>query len=194
MQAGTDRSQSTAEQQKKRKKTLRKKWKRPTIKLATWKVRKLLQKRKTDNVLNEMTRMKLKKLVNSEVRWKRIGEFRKDEFHVADFGNDDYLGGVGIIVHPKLASQVESKSAASDRFIVTGVKNLYQSICITWCYAPTCDKDDAAVDRFCSDNEKVFVMGDLNAQVSNLPEKPSVGLHGLGTRNNKGTNWWTGVR
>ena len=76
------------------------------------------------------------------------------------------------------------------------MKNLYQSFCIIHSYAPTCDKDDAAVDRFYGDlerapkkikhNEKVFVMADFNAKVGNLAEKPAVSLHEIGNRNDRG--------
>ena len=130
------------------------------------------------------------------MRSRETGEFKKDEFYVVYSGTDDHIGGVGIIVHPSSASQLESTWAVPDRVIVTKVKSLYQSICINQCYAPNCDEDDAAVDRFYGDiekalkkakhNESVFVMGDFNAKVGNLPEKPVVGPHRLGTSNARG--------
>ena len=156
----------------------------------------MLQKGKTDNVLKEMTRMKIKKLGILEIRCGRNGDFRKNGFYVAYHGNDDHIGGVGIIVPPSMASQVRNTWATSDRVIVTKVKNLYQSFCISQCYAPTCDKEDPAVDRFYGQTEKapkkvkykesVFVMGDFNAKAGNLPEKPVVDPDGLGNGNDKG--------
>ena len=140
----------------------------------------------------------------SEMRWRGNGELRNDGFYVAYSGNDDLIGGFGIIVHPSLASKKESTWAVSDRVIVTKVKNLYHFFCIIKFYAPTCDNEDAAVDRVYGDienvlkkaknSESVIVMGDFNAVVGNLPEKPAVGRHGLGTRNYRGTNLWTGAR
>ena len=109
--------------------------------------------KKTDNVLEEMTRMKIILLGISDMSWNGNDLFRKDVFYVAYSGKDDHNREVGIIVHPSLASQVESTWAFSDHVILTKVKNLCQSIGVIQCYAPTCDKDDADVDGFYGDFE-----------------------------------------
>ena len=86
---------------------------------------------------------------------------------------------------------------------MTQVKNMYQSICIIQCYASACDKDNAAVNKVYCDfekalmkvkhNESVFVMEDFNVTVGNLPEKSAVGPHGLGSHNDRETNFSTGA-
>ena len=154
MQVGFDGYQTTAELQKKQQETLRKKWKRRTVKLATWNVQTMLQK-KTNHVLKKTTRI-IKIFGISEMRWRGNGELTKDGFYAAYSGSDDHIRGVGIIVHPSLTSPVENTWAVSDRVTVTEVNNLYQSICILQFYATTCDKDDAAVDRFHSDIEEAL--------------------------------------
>ena len=165
------------------------------MKLATWNVQNNAAEKKNRHFSERNYQNKNHDIGISRRRWRGNGDFRKDGFYVALSGNDDHIGGVGIVVEPSLASPVESICAESDRVIVTRVKSLYQSICIFHCIEPTCDKDEAAAHRLSSDiekalkkakhNESVFVMRDFNANVGNLPEKLVVGPLGLGTRNDK---------
>ena len=109
-QVGSDRQTATvtqtSQQRTTKKKKLRKRWKKKTLKIGTWNVRTLHQKGKLDNAVQEMNRIKISILGLAEMRWKDSGKTKKNGYTIIYSGNENHFNGVGIIIHPKISENL----------------------------------------------------------------------------------------
>lgn len=166
------------------------------IRVATWNVQTMFQKGKLENVLKEMSRMKIDILGLSEVRWTEAGTLRKNGYEVIYSGGDKHKNGVGIILNSQTASCMMGYWAVSDRVMLVKIKGNHFNINIIQAYAPTADAEIEKVEEFyesldraykqCKSSEIKIVMGDINAKIGKGRELNIVGEFGIGERNERG--------
>ena len=72
------------------------------IKIGTWNVRTMLQKRKLENIKKEMERTGTNILGLSEVRWRGAGKIPSDGYTLMYSGGESSERGVGILVDPNI--------------------------------------------------------------------------------------------
>ena len=135
-QTATVAQTQISRQRKTRKKNLRKRWKKKTLKIGTWNVRTLHQKGKLDDVIQEMNRMKISILGLAEMRWKDSGKIKKNGYTIIYSGNENHFNGVGIIIHSKISGNLSGFSTISDRVLLVKLKNLQHDFSLIEVYAP----------------------------------------------------------
>ena len=198
-QVESDRHPATAGNDKKK---LRRKWKKQTRRIATWNVRTMLQKGKINNVINEMSRMRLDVLGISEMRWNGSGVLRIDDHTVYYSGNDKHSHGVGFILSKQMSTKIMATLAVSDRVLLIKLKGTHQNLALIQVYAPTSAADEETMEKFyddidsamkqCRHNDCVLVLGDFNAKVGSDTHGGITGNWGLGATNERGealTEW-----
>ncbi|KAG1696943.1 Craniofacial development protein 2 [Nymphon striatum] len=152
------------------------------LRMATWNVRTLHQRGKIDNVLAEMERMEIGILGMSETRWTEAGDIKKNKYRIIYSGGEKHQRGVGIILNKQVSKSLLGFWAISDRILLVKVRGNPFNISIIQVYAPTSASTDEEIELFynqldkakeqCKPNEVQVIMGDFNAKVESLQEKP----------------------
>ena len=170
-----------------------------TLNVSTWNVRTLYQSGKLENLKREMKSLKVNILGVSEVRWTEIGKLVDEETTFMYSGGLKHENGVGILLDKMTSKCLIGFSAISDRVIIAKLRGWPFNINVIQCYAPTSTHSDEEMEEFyeqlnvaknlCKSQDIVIVMGDLNAKVGNEKKYDVVGPHGLGERNERGSQF-----
>lgn len=164
--------------------------------IATWNVKTLLRPGKLTNVIMEAKRYNIDILGMSEVRWMGADRITQGEYEMIYSGGDKHERGVGILIARKLSKRVVEVIPMSDRVMAIIINNKPKPISVMQVYAPTTDHDDDEVEAFYEEIERVgkklrldgpvLLLGDFNAKVGAGKVGNSIGMHGLGQRNDRG--------
>jgi hypothetical protein len=169
----------------------------PSIKIATWNVRSLLQDGKIHNLNLEAERLKIDILGVSECRLKGTGDINLEKRFLIYSGNDnESVNGVGLLIKKELKSSITNIARISDRIIMISVKTKHTILNIIQVYAPTSSHSNEECDELYNEVKKLLkitkkedvsiVMGDFNAKVGAGSVDGVVGNYGLGSRNERG--------
>ena len=167
------------------------------LKIGTWNVQTLLQHGKLENVVKEMTRMKINILGLAETRWKGANILQSDEYLMAYSGNEKGgQNGVAIILDKETAKSFKGAWQVSDRVLVIKLNAKPFDIAVIQAYAPTSTCSDDDIDKFYEDLGRAWkqlksqdikvVMGDFNAKVGSTRIDDIVGPKGIGSINERG--------
>ena len=150
----------------------------------------------------ELRKRKVDVCCLQEVRWRGEGArffgVKGRRYKLWWSGNDDKIGGVGILVNEELGEKVVEVRRRCDRVMAIGLvfeKKVVRVICA---HAPQSGKPDAEKKRFyeemarewsvANENELVLGLGDFNDHVGKC-EEGFEGIHGgygIGKRNTEG--------
>lgn len=143
-----------------------------------WNVRSLYPPGKLDNLLKEMTRLKVSILGLSEHRWPGNGLVKHDwgTFYYSGNSDTNHRHGVGILVDNATKDLVSSFVPVSDRIPLLRLKQKKTTLNVIQVYAPTADpKYDEEIDKFYEEIQNLIssvkkaditiIMGDLNAKI-----------------------------
>lgn len=174
----------------------------PTLSISTYNVRTLRTQAKIEELEHELEATDFKWDIIGLAETRRKGEqlVQLDSGNVLyTIGNETSNGGVGFLVNKKIMDRVQEFKAVNDRIATMTLKiNERYQMQITQVYAPTTDHEDEEIEEFYealshaierSKSHYKIVMGDFNAKVGlqEQQEEMTVGKHGLGERNERGT-------
>ncbi|KAG1681055.1 DNA replication licensing factor MCM5 [Nymphon striatum] len=118
----------------------------------------------------------------SETRWTEAGDIKKNKYRIIYSGGEKHQRGVGIILNKQVSKSLLGFWAISDRILLVKVRGNPFNISIIQVYAPTSASTDEEIELFynqldkakeqCKPNEVQVIMGDFNAKVESLQEKP----------------------
>ena len=131
-----------------------------------------------------------------ETRWTGNGRFNSDDIVMLYSGGETHSNGVGIMMKKEFVKSIIGCWTISDRVMVIKLKGTLVNINIIQTYAPTSTSSEHDLETFyhhldkamsiCKTAEMKIVMGDFNAKIGEGRQNQTVGLHGLGTRNERG--------
>lgn len=169
-----------------------------TTRIATWNVRSLFMAGKLANVDAEMSRLQIKILGLSEVRWPGSGK-QDTENGVIYYSGGDGPGhqyGVAIMIAAELSKSVLDFIPLGERVMLLKLNTSRRTMNIIQAYAPTNDRSDDLVEDFYNTlgeamtltkkGEITVVLGDFNAKLGSVAEEGVTGEYGLGERNSRG--------
>ena len=148
-------------------------------------------------VKQEMTRVKINILGNSELKWTGMGEFNSDDHYIYYCGQEfPRRNGVAIMVNKRVRDAVLGCYLKNVRMISVCFQGKPFSITLIQIYAPTSNAEEA--EWFYDDpqdllkltttakKDVLFIIGDWNTKLGNQ-ERPGVtGKFGLGVQNETG--------
>ena len=143
--------------------------------IGTWKVRSMNQG-KLEVAKQEMTRVNVNILGISDIKWTGMGEFNSDDHYIYYYGQESLRrNGVAIIVNKRVRNAVLGCNLKNDRMISVHFQGKPFNITVSQAYAPTCNTEEAKVERFYEDlqdlleltpkKDVLFIRGDWNAKV-----------------------------
>jgi hypothetical protein len=174
---------------------------RNTIRIGTWNVRTLMQPGTLELLTREMNRCKVNILGISEMRWSGKGHFSTDDHTIYYSGNEKGGDrGVAFVTSNFISKHVLGYNPVNDRIISIRLQAQPINISLIQVYAPTSSAPDDVLDCFYNQlqdtldsipkRDIVMIIGDYNAKigegVQHEDEAKVVGLHGLGSRNERG--------
>ena len=106
---------------------------------------------KLEVVKQEITRVNIKILGISELRWTGMGEFNSDDHYINYCGQESLRrNGVALLVN-RVLSAVLGCILKNDRITSVGFQGKPFSITVIQVYAPTSNAKEAKVEWFCED-------------------------------------------
>ena len=167
------------------------------LRIGTWNARTMLQKGKLENLKLEMNRYKINILGVAEVRWKDKGDFLSEDKRVIYSGGERAgEAGVALILDKIVADKVTEVNCINDRLMKVKISSTPVETVIIQVYMYTSATEDVTVEELYEKIEKlineekgktnIVIMGDWNAIVGEGKEGKTVGVFGLGTRNQRG--------
>ena len=168
------------------------------LNIGTWNVRSMWIPGKPDNIKREMERLKVNIKGLSETRWTGNNQIISDQHKVVYSGGEKHEFGVAIILDKETSKSFMTYWPISDRVLMIRLKGQPFDIDIIQAYAPTSTASEEELEKFyeqletvkaqCKSQNIIVVMGDFNAVVGSERTGNIVGPHGLGERNNRGSN------
>ena len=142
-------------------------------------------------VKQEMARVNINALGNSEVKGTGMGEFNSDDHYIYYCGEESLRrNGVALIVNKRVKNAVLGCSPKNDRMISVRFQGKPFSITVIQVYAPTTNAEEVKVERFYEDiqdllelttkKDVLFIIGDWNAKVGSQEIPGVTGKFGLG--------------
>ena len=111
-----------------------------------------MNQRKLEVVKQEMARVNIEILENSELKWIRISEFNSDNHDIYYCGQESLRrNGVSIIVNKGVWNAVFGWNLKNDRMVFVHLQGKPSSITIIQVYAPTTNAEEAEAGRFYED-------------------------------------------
>ena len=174
------------------------------VKIGTWNVQTLWDTAKGLKLAKEMDRYGLEILGVSECRYTGSGRTQIGDKSVVYSGRTDgiHREGVALFCSKNAIAALIEWEPIDGRMIVARFNTAGGKMTIIMCYAPTEVSDEEAKDAFyrklndvCNSvptHDTILLIGDMNAKVGSRDigiDSPnsSVGVHGIGVRNNNGT-------
>ena len=107
---------------------------------------------KLEVVKQEMARVNIDILGISELKWTGLGEFNSDD-HYIYYCEQETLrrNGVAIMVNKRVRNAVLGCNLKNDRMISVHFQGKPFNITVIQVYAPTCNAEEAEVERFYED-------------------------------------------
>ena len=145
----------------------------------------------------EMARVNVNILGNSELKWTEMGEFNTDDHYIYYCGQESLRrNGVAIMVNKRFQNAVLGCNLKNDRMISVHLQGKPFNITVIQVYAPTSNTEKAEVARFYEDlqdlleltppKDVLFIIGDWNAKLGNQERPGITGKFGLGVQNKGG--------
>ena len=141
-------------------------------------------------IKQEMARVNMDILGNSEVKWTGMGEFNSDDNYIYYCGQESLRrNGVAIIVNKRVQNTVLGCNLKNDRKISVLFQAKPFNITVIHVYAPTSNAEEAEVEWFYEDlqdfleltpqKDVLFITGDWNAKVRSQEISGVTGKFGL---------------
>ena len=169
------------------------------LKIGTYNARTLSSDSRIVELEHELSRIKFDVIGICETRIKGEGctTLSNSGHNLYYKGGDTCHRGVGFVVHRKIAGNITSFTAKSDRVAKITLKiNCRYHLDIIQAYLPTTSHTDEEVEEIYEELDDLItsskahykiIMGDFNAKVGmGLPEESSTRQYGLGERNSRG--------
>ena len=169
------------------------------VRFGSWNVGSLCSR--GTEVSEELRKRKVDVYCLQEVRWRGEGArffgVKGRRYKLWWCGNDDKVGGVGILVKEELCEKVVEVRRSCDRVMAIGLVFEEEVVRVVCAYAPQSGKPDAE-ERFyqemarewsvANENELVLGLGDFNGHVGKCVEgfEGIHGGYGIGKRNAEG--------
>ena len=119
--------------------------------IGTWNVRSMNQGQ-LEVVKQEMARVNVDILGNSELKWTGMGEFNSDDHYIYYRGQKSLRrNGVAIMVNKRVWDAVLGCNLKNDRMISVRFQGKAFNITVIQVYAPTSNAEEAEVERFYED-------------------------------------------
>ena len=152
---------------------------------------------KFEVVKQEIERVNINILGNSELKWTGMGEFNSDDYYIYYCGQESLRrNGVVIIVNKRVQNAVLGCNLKNDRMTSVRFQGKPFSITVIQAYAPTSNTEEAEVEQFCEDlqdlleltpkKDVLFIIGDWNAKVGSQNTPGVTDKFGLGVQNEAG--------
>ena len=152
---------------------------------------------KLEVVKQEMARVNIDILGISKLRWTGMGEFNSDDHYIYYCGQESLRRNrVAIRVNKRVQNAVLGCNLKNDRMISVRFQGKPFNITVIQVYAPTCNAEEAEVERFYEDlqdlleltlkKDVLFIIGDWNAKVGSQETPGVTGKFGLGVQNEVG--------
>ena len=107
---------------------------------------------KLEVVKQEMARVNVDILGISELKWTGMGEFNSDDHYSYYCGQESLRrNGVAIMVNKRVRNAVLGCNLKNDRMISVHLQGKPFNITVIQVYAPTCNAEEAEVERFYED-------------------------------------------
>ena len=127
-------------------------------------------------VRQEMARVNVNILGNSELKWTEMSQFNSDDHYIYYYGQESLRrNGVAIMVNKRVQNAVLGCNLKNDRMISVLFQSKSFSIMVTQVYALTSNIEEAKVEQFSEDlqdlleltpkKDILFIMGEWNAKV-----------------------------
>ena len=119
--------------------------------IGTWNVRSMNQG-KLEVVKQEIARVNIDILGNSEIKWTGMGEFNSDDHYIYYCGQESLRrNGVAITVNKRVRNAVLGCNLKNDRMISVRLQGKPFNITVIHVYAPTSNAEEAEVEWFYED-------------------------------------------
>ena len=154
---------------------------------------------KLEVVKQEMARVNVNILGNSELKWTGRGEFNSDDHYIYCCGQESLRrNGVAIIVNKRVQNAVLGYNLKNDRMISVRFQGKPFNIIVIQVYALTSNTEEVEVQWFYEDlqdlleltpkKDVIFIIGDWNAKVGSQETPGVTGKFGLeyGMKQGKG--------
>ena len=107
---------------------------------------------KLEVVKQEMARVNIDILGISEVKWTGMDEFNSDDHYIYYCGQESFRrNGVALTVNKRVPNAVLGCSLKNNRMIMAHFQGKPFNITLIQVYAPTCNTEEAEVERFYED-------------------------------------------
>ena len=107
---------------------------------------------KLEVVKQEMARVNVDILGNSELKWTGMGEFNPDDHYIYYCGQESLRrNGVAITVNKRVQNVVLGCNLKNDRMISVHFQGKQYNITVIQVYAPTSNAEEAEFERFYED-------------------------------------------
>ena len=105
----------------------------------------------------EMARVNVDILGISKIRWTGMGEFNSDDCYIYYCGQESLRrNGVAIMVNKRVRNAVLGCNLKNDRMISVRFQGKPFNITVIQAYAPTSNSEEAEVERFYEDLQKLW--------------------------------------
>ena len=149
---------------------------------------------KLDVVRQEMARINIDILGNSELKWMGMGKFNSNNYHIYYCGQESRRrNGVALIVNERVGKAVLGYNLKNDSMISIRIQGKTFNITVIQVYRPTTNAEEAEIDQIYEDlqhlleltpkKDVLLIIGDWNAEVGS---QGTTGKFGLGVQNEQG--------
>ena len=152
---------------------------------------------KLEVIKQEPARVNINILGISELKWTGMGEFNSEDHYIYYCRQESLRrNGVDIMANKRVLNAVLGCNLKNDRMISVCFQGKPFNITVIQVYTPTCNTEEAEVERFYEDlqdllelilkNNIPFIVGDWNAKVESQETPGVTGKFGLGVQNEAG--------
>ena len=113
--------------------------------IGTWKFRSMSQG-KLGVVKQEMARLNIDILGNSELKWTGMGEFNSDDYYIYYCGQESLRRNIAIIVNKRVQNAALRCNLKNDRMISVHFQGKPFNITVIQVYVPTTNAEEADIE------------------------------------------------
>ena len=138
---------------------------------------------KLEVLTQEMARVNINILRISELKWTGMGEFNSDDYYIYYYGQESLRrNGVAPTVNKRVQNAVLGCNLKNDRMISVRFQGKPFNITVIQVYAPTCNAEEAEVERFYEDLQDLLEL---------TPKRCPLHYRGLECKSRKSRNTWS---